>query len=113
MNTEIPLLSVENLSLEFRTRSGIVRALEDVSFEVHKGETVGIVGRNGSGKSTLLRMICGTLEPTAGELETHQNVAPLLSLGVSPRGQIAWRNIFSITASSRFEEKQPDRSGAP
>ncbi len=45
-------------------------ALKDVSFEVKKGETVGIIGRNGSGKSTLLQMICGTLNPTSGSIKT-------------------------------------------
>src|SRR6185437_17181585 len=44
-------------------------AVRDVSFNVRKGETVGIVGRNGSGKSTLLQMICGTLNPTLGRSE--------------------------------------------
>lgn len=56
-------------------------ALRDVSFSVGRGETVGIVGRNGSGKSTLLQMICGTVSPTEGSVQTHGRVAALLELG--------------------------------
>lgn len=56
-------------------------ALKNVSFTVKRGETVGIIGRNGSGKSTLLQMICGTLNPTAGEIGVYGKVAALLELG--------------------------------
>lgn len=56
-------------------------ALKDVSFQVAKGETVGIIGRNGSGKSTLLQIICGILTPTAGKAEAYGRVAALLELG--------------------------------
>ncbi|MFT3929003.1 MAG: ABC transporter ATP-binding protein [Spongiibacteraceae bacterium] len=56
-------------------------ALKNISFNVHKGETVGIIGRNGSGKSTLLQLICGTLNPTSGSLQTQGRIAALLELG--------------------------------
>ena len=56
-------------------------ALNNVSFEVGRGETVGIIGRNGSGKSTLLQMICGTLNPTNGSIRVRGKVAALLELG--------------------------------
>ncbi len=56
-------------------------ALRNVSFNVKRGETVGIIGRNGSGKSTLLQLICGTLHPSEGSLKTSGRIAALLELG--------------------------------
>ncbi len=63
--TPAALLDVQGLSLEFRTRTGVVKALEDVSFTVAKGEIVGVVGESGSGKSVAAFAIMGLLEDTA------------------------------------------------
>ncbi|SKA37880.1 lipopolysaccharide transport system ATP-binding protein [Enhydrobacter aerosaccus] len=56
-------------------------ALKDISFEVRRGEALGILGRNGCGKSTLLQIACGMIRPTKGEIMVNGRIAPVLALG--------------------------------
>lgn len=70
-------------------------AVSGISFEVHTGEMLGIIGRNGSGKSTLLKVIAGVYQPTSGRVQVKGSVAPLIELGAGMHAELTGReNIF-------------------
>jgi lipopolysaccharide transport system ATP-binding protein len=82
-------------------------ALRDVSFEIKKGETVGIIGRNGSGKSTLLQLLCGTLNPTSGNIKVKGRVAALLELGAGFNPEFSGReNVYMNAALLGLTQEQ-------
>ncbi len=99
--TSTPLIDVTSVSKTFRIPSvrrqtvrehvfGLLeaqqfeelRVLDAVSFDVQRGETLGIMGRNGSGKSTLLKIVCGIYHPDAGAVHLGASITPILELGV-------------------------------
>lgn len=82
-------------------------ALKEMSFEIHRGETIGIIGRNGSGKSTLLQLLCGTLQPSSGTIEVNGKVAALLELGAGFNPDFTGReNVFLNGALYGLTQKQ-------
>ena len=84
-------------------------ALNAVSFDIRKGETVGIVGRNGSGKSTLLQLVCGTLNPTHGTITTNGRIAALLELGSGFNPEFSGReNVYMNAAVLGLSREETD-----
>lgn len=81
-------------------------ALDDVSFSVKKGETLGLIGRNGAGKSTMLKIVSGILKPTGGSIKVHGNVVPMLELGSGFDMDLTGReNIFLNGAILGYSEE--------
>jgi lipopolysaccharide transport system ATP-binding protein len=84
-------------------------ALKDISFDVKKGECVGIIGRNGSGKSTLLQLICGVLQPTNGEAKVNGRISALLELGAGFNREFTGRdNVYMNGSLMGFTKEEMD-----
>lgn len=84
-------------------------ALNDVSFDVRRGEAVGIVGRNGSGKSTLLQIVCGILQPSAGQVQVNGRISALLELGAGFNPEFTGReNVYLNAAIMGIERAEVD-----
>lgn len=77
----------ESLGLSRKKKYKEHYALNDISFEIKKGETVGIIGTNGSGKSTILKIITGVLNPTVGNIQVDGRISALLELGAGFNGE--------------------------
>ncbi|MES2971811.1 MAG: ABC transporter ATP-binding protein [Patescibacteria group bacterium] len=87
----------------------VQHALQDISFEVKKGEFFGIVGRNGSGKSTLLKMLAGVYQPNSGRITTVGKLVPFIELGVGFNPELTGReNVYLNGALMGFTKKQID-----
>lgn len=84
-------------------------ALNGVSLDIHKGETVGIIGTNGSGKSTLLKIITGVLTPTSGEVKVDGRISALLELGAGFNQEYnGIENVYLNGTMMGFSEKEID-----
>lgn len=121
--TNNPAISVENVKISYRifkkmsiqrsllllkrSKREVYEAVKNVSFEVPRGEIVGLIGKNGSGKSTILRAIAGIISPDEGTIDLHGHSISLLSIGVGFKPEMSGReNIMLSGMLLGFTEKQ-------
>ena len=97
----------ELFSLTKKKYHTLYKALDQVSFTVKKGETLGIIGRNGAGKSTLLKLITGVITPSEGTVETHGEISALLELGTGFNPEYTgYENIFLNGSMRGFSDEE-------
>lgn len=97
----------QNLFGGKKKKADVVEAVKDVSFQLEKGEILGLVGKNGSGKSTMLRAIAGIFSPNSGTIDLHGNSVALLAIGVGFQKELSGRdNILLSGMLLGFTEEQ-------
>jgi len=94
------IINLQNVNLSYFKKIGLWRfehtkILRDLSFEIYKGETVGIIGRNGAGKSSLLRILAGIVEPDSGYIQRNKDITMLMTLNMGFEPQLnGYENII-------------------
>src|SRR5688572_13454178 len=89
-----PILSIRNLSAVFPDNNGGLRALEDISFDVHAREFVCVLGPSGSGKTTLLRILAGLIPQTSGSFRFHNGEQPSIGMVFQQSNLMPWRTVL-------------------
>ncbi len=92
--SQIPILTIRNLSAVFPDNNGGLRALEDISFDVHAREFVCVLGPSGSGKTTLLRILAGLIPQTSGSFRFHNGEQPSIGMVFQQSNLMSWRTVL-------------------
>ena len=109
-----PIIELKNLSVDFRTNSGTLRAVDNVTMDIYRGEIVGIIGESGSGKTTLISSILRTIRAPGriaeGEVIYHckdGTTVDLLKLSEKDYNSYRWTEITSVPGGSVCAQSHP------
>ena len=100
---DTPLLSLLNLTKQFRVGKRVITAVQDISFDVNEGECIGIVGESGSGKTTVANLILGLHAPTSGEIHFRGEVLP-------SRRELRHRRMIQLVQQNPYSALNPRRT---
>ena len=104
-----PILTIRNLSVVFPDNNGGLRALDDISFDVHPREFICVLGPSGSGKTTLLRILAGLISPTSGSFMFGHGEQPSTGMVFQQANLMPWRTVFE-NIKLPLEVKQVDEA---